>query len=54
MSIEKRLKYLEEVISKHLAESGSIQTNLKWNTVLTGIILTAVVARLCVEFFFRR
>lgn len=54
MTIQKRMDQLEDIVEKHLMESGTIKTNLKWNTVLTGIILTAVIGRYCVDFFFKR
>jgi len=52
--IEMRLAKLEDIVSKHLQESGVIQTNLKWNTILTGGIAVAIAGRLIFEFLFRK
>ena len=52
--LEKRLKALEDIVAKHLVESGFIQSNLKWNTILTGGIAVAVMGRLLFEFLFHK
>lgn len=54
MSLNSRLSKLEDVVAQHLRESGSIQTNLKWNTILTGGIAVAVIGRLLFEFLFHK
>lgn len=54
MNLSKRLEKLEEVVTQHLRESGAIQTNLKWNTILTGGIAVAVMGRLLFEFIFHK
>lgn len=46
-----RLKSLETKMSDHLTESGSIKTQLKFNTWLTGIIAGALILRGLAEFF---
>ncbi len=52
MTIAQRVAELEKIVAQHLRESGAIQTNLKWNTALTGGIAVAVVGRLLFEFLF--
>lgn len=44
MKLEARVTKLEDIVTKHLTESGFIQTNLKWNTWLTGLIAAGVIA----------
>ncbi len=47
----KRLANLEKQMTDHLMESGSIKTQLKVNTWLTGGIAMALVLRGLAEFF---
>jgi hypothetical protein len=49
----KRLGNLERKMETHLMESGSIQTQLKVNTWLTGCIFSAIAVKLVIEFFFK-
>lgn len=53
-TINKRIEELEKIVAQHLRESGSIQTNLKWNTAITCGIAVAVVGRLLFEFLFHK
>ena len=53
-TLNKRVEKLEEIVANHLKESGFIQSNLKWNTVLTGGIAVAVMGRLLFEFLFHK
>ena len=46
-----RLKSLEKKMEDHLMESGSIKTQLKFNTWLTGGIALALVLRGLAELF---
>lgn len=54
MSLKERIAKLEEIVAKHLQESGAIQTNLKWNTGITVGIAVAVLGRLMFEFLFHK
>ncbi len=54
MSLNSRVTELEKIMAEHLKESGSIQTNLKWNTLLTGGIAAALLVRLVVEYLFSK
>lgn len=47
----KRLTNLEKQMTDHLMESGSIKTQLKFNTWLTGVIAGALILRGLAEFF---
>lgn len=47
----KRLTSVEEKMEKHLIESGGIQTQLKVNTWLTGVILIALLGKFIIEWF---
>lgn len=51
--IEKRMTELESALRTHLIESGSIQTQLKFNTWLTGVIAVAIITRAIAELFKR-
>lgn len=54
MNLKERIARLENIIEQHLRESGTIQTNLKWNTGITVGIAVAVIGRLMFEFLFHR
>lgn len=53
MTLKERMERLENVVSKHLEESGAIQANLKWNTIVTVAILTALVGKIMADFWRR-
>lgn len=48
---ETRLKRLEEIVSKHIEESGWIKANLKWNTTITGGIAVMLIGKLILDIF---
>ena len=47
------LNDLKKSFNKHLEESIGIKVQLKVNTALTGIILAAVIGKICVDMAFR-
>ena len=47
------VKKLREALTQHLIESGGIKTQLKINTWLTGLILTALLGKFIAEYFKR-
>lgn len=47
----RRLEGLETKMTDHLIESGGIKTQLKVNTFLTGVILTALLAQFIASWF---
>ena len=53
MTLRERMEKLESVVQKHLEESGAIQANLKWNTIITVAILTALVGKIMADFWKR-
>ena len=47
----RRLEQIEQKMTDHLIESGGIQTQLKVNTFLTGVILVALLAQFVSSWF---
>lgn len=49
--LEARISKLEEIVTKHLEESGFIRANLKWNTTITSGIAVTLIAKLILDLF---